>query len=321
MTPVLFIDIDFATLLTAAPMEEDTLSDLSVLSSLESSPMSTPILNSHQLPDEFITQEHDDPRSRSPDAMDQSNEGPLRATYGPQDDARQSETWKGRRNKKTHEKRKARRQSEKAASTLAQSTCRLSARRKHIKRSNPIQADIDAADFPVASSAYVSIGDEGGRSTFTLQDLVGRRGFKLVEWDGRFALSLVIAWFIINDVSRTPMPIVDKWGRIIGVLGGSPDDPTWSSVHQQAAQEIESSRDQCHFSKKQKTHRRGRYSVLASGITIGPGGTRPVVLNQHPANKAVINHLFVQPSFIRLTGHTASKLMPSTSIPDAPILT
>jgi hypothetical protein len=322
MTPVLFVDVDFATLLTATPMEEDTLSDLSVLSSLESSPTSTPILNSHQLPDEFITQEHDDPLSRSPDAMDQSNEGPSRATYGPQDDARQSETWKGRKNKKTHEKRKARRRSKKEASTLAQSTCRPSARRKHIKRSNPIQADIDAADFPVASSAYVGIGDEGGRTAFTLQNLVGSRGFRLVEWDGRSALSLAIVWFIINDnISRTPMPIVDKQGRIIGVLGGSPDDPTWSNVHQQAAQEIESSRDQCHFSKKQKVHRRGRYSALASGISIGPGGTRPVVLNQHPANKAVISHLFAQPSFIRLTGHTTSKLMPSTSIPDAPILT
>ena len=126
-------------------------------------------------------------------------------------------------------------------------------------------------------------------------------------------------WSIINDnVSRTPVPIVDIQGRIITVLGGSPDDATWLNVHQQAAQEIESSRDRCHFTKKQKTHRRGRYSVLASGITIGPGGTRPVVLNQHPANKAVLDHLFVQPSFIRLTGYAASR---SSSSLDCPILT
>jgi len=58
-------------------------------------------------------------------------------------------------------------------------------------------------------------------------------------------------WSIINDnVSRTPVPIVDIQGRIITVLGGSPDDATWLNVHQQAAQEIESSRDRCHFTKK-----------------------------------------------------------------------
>ena len=211
MMPVLFIDIDFATLLTEVPMEEDMLSDLSTLSSLKSPPMSTPILNSHQLPDEFITQEHDDPLSQSPDTMDQSIDGPSRATYGPQDDAHQSETWKEWKNKKTHEKRKARRRSKKEASTLAQSTCRPSAHWKHIKRSNPIQADIDTADFPVASSAYVGIGDEGGCTAFTLQNLIGSHSFRLVKWDGRSALSLAIVWFIINNnISRTPMPIVDK---------------------------------------------------------------------------------------------------------------
>ena len=98
---------DFATLLTAAPMEEDTLSNLSALSSLKSSPTSTPVFNSYQLPDELIAQDRDDPLSRSPDAMDQSNEGPSRAAYDPQDDACQSETWKGRRNKKNHKRRKA----------------------------------------------------------------------------------------------------------------------------------------------------------------------------------------------------------------------
>jgi len=225
MTPALFVDIDFATLLTAAPMEEDTLSDLSplsslessptstdfatlltaapteedmlsdlsVLSSLKSSPTSTPVFNSYQLPDEFIAQDRDDPLSRSPDAMDQSNEGPSRAAYDPQDDACWSETWKGQRNKKNHKRRKAKRRSTKAASTLGQSTCRPSARRKHVKKSNPIQVDIDATDFPVASSAYVGIGDQGGRSVFALHDLVGSRGFRLVEWDGRSAFSSDIA--------------------------------------------------------------------------------------------------------------------------------
>ena len=225
MTPALFVDIDFATLLTAvpmeedtlsdlsplssressptstdfdtlltaAPMEEDTLSDLSSLSSLESSPTSTPGFNSYQLPDEFIAQDQNDPFPRSPDVMDQSNEHPSRATYDLQHDARRSETWKTRRNKKTHERRKARRRSTKAASTLGQSACRPSARQKHVTKSNPIQADIDAADFPVASSAYVGIGDQGGLSMFTLHDLVGSRGFRLVEWNGRSALPLVIA--------------------------------------------------------------------------------------------------------------------------------
>jgi len=70
---------------------------------------------------------------------------------------------------------------------------RPSARRKHVKKSNPIQVDIDAADFPVASSAYVGIGDQGNRSVFALHDLVGSQGFRLVEWDRRSAFSSDIA--------------------------------------------------------------------------------------------------------------------------------
>lgn len=81
----------------------------------------------------------------------------------------------------------------------------------------------------------------------------------------------------------------------------------WGGVQTSAADQVEACRPLCRFAKSDKNHRRGKFPALACGITIGPGGKRPVVLDQEPANQAVFERLFEHDSFKQMSGYSASK--------------
>ena len=64
---------------------------------------------------------------------------------------------------------------------------------------------------------------------------------------------------------------MDREGRIIGLLGGQPDDPTWPAVVAEANAALIDAHARCTFSEQQREHRRGRYATLARGISFGGG--------------------------------------------------
>ena len=61
---------------------------------------------------------------------------------------------------------------------------------------------------------------------------------------------------------------------MIAVLAGRPGDESeasWKELHDEAFHLMEKMRMQASFTKKQKSHRRGQYSVLSTGASFGGG--------------------------------------------------
>jgi hypothetical protein len=72
-------------------------------------------------------------------------------------------------------------------------------------------------------------------------------------------------------VHRVTDHIVDKMGKVIGVLCGFPDDDSWEATHRGAADAIRAARDVACFSDECKKHRRGNFPALAVGVSFGGG--------------------------------------------------
>jgi hypothetical protein len=64
---------------------------------------------------------------------------------------------------------------------------------------------------------------------------------------------------------------VDKEMRIIGVLGGRPNDPEYLRQTQKAAEELEKARGEINFRPDQRGGRRGAFSSVSAGISFGGG--------------------------------------------------
>lgn len=107
---------------------------------------------------------------------------------------------------------------------------------------------------------------------------------------------------LLTLLRSTSVAILDSEGRIVAVLVGQPsNDPSWEQVHQDAAAKLERARRECRFSAKQRSHRRGRFPALATGISHGGGQLKPGNLD-HGSNDAVLKSLTAHPSFLRLAG-------------------
>lgn len=70
---------------------------------------------------------------------------------------------------------------------------------------------------------------------------------------------------------RSSHPITDHSGRVIAVLAGQPDDPTWNTVNEDASNLLEDLRPKCKLTKEQCQHRRGKFPALSIGISYGGG--------------------------------------------------
>ena len=70
---------------------------------------------------------------------------------------------------------------------------------------------------------------------------------------------------------RSAVALLDKGGRVLALLAGSPRDSAWPSVAKQASDLLEEARQRCTFAKAQRFHRRGEFCVLARGVSFGGG--------------------------------------------------
>ena len=109
-----------------------------------------------------------------------------------------------------------------------------------------------------------------------------------------------------KELVRTATPITDSTGRIIAVLAGQPDDPSWSVVHSEAAELLEQTRPLLSLSKKARKHRRGRFGALSFGISHGGGQTIPGNLKQEGSNGGPMSRVVHHSSFERFSGFGSS---------------
>ncbi|KAJ7149778.1 hypothetical protein C8R43DRAFT_887781, partial [Mycena crocata] len=105
--------------------------------------------------------------------------------------------------------------------------------------------------------------------------------------------------------------IVDADGRIVAVLLGTPEDPEWSDVVEDAIRAFARAR------RKARTygawapgglHRRGRYFTLTTGASFGGGQRRPGNLRNTRFLRRLIRRLLRKKSVRRLAGFQSSGL-------------
>jgi hypothetical protein len=90
------------------------------------------------------------------------------------------------------------------------------------------------------------------------------------------------------------------------VLSGRPDDPSWDSVHSEAAELLEKTRPLLSLSRKSKKHRRGHFAALSYGISHGGGQTSPGNLRHEGPNNALMSRVLHHNSFERFAGFGSS---------------
>ncbi|KAJ8088949.1 hypothetical protein PM082_014196 [Marasmius tenuissimus] len=140
----------------------------------------------------------------------------------------------------------------------------------------------------------------GTKKTYTLDELVGldsKYKFRLIKWDG----------------SKT-MILLMKDQRILVVFVGRPKDKAWVGVSQRVADRMQRHRAQARRYKKKK-NRRGRYEVIACGVTLGMGMKKPTVQKQPNAGSAAFaQELLDNEDVKRIVGVGSSAF--STWLPD-----
>jgi hypothetical protein len=79
--------------------------------------------------------------------------------------------------------------------------------------------------------------------------------------------------FYADNGCRTAIPITDECDRVMALLAGRPDDPTFEESHRAAANEMEGARSKMRLPERVPEHRRGKFYAEAVGTTLGPGAT------------------------------------------------
>ncbi|KAJ3710079.1 hypothetical protein C8R42DRAFT_597590, partial [Lentinula raphanica] len=99
--------------------------------------------------------------------------------------------------------------------------------------------------------------------------------------------------------------LLDKSGRIIGVLAGKPRDSKWDSLIKDLEEQVRSARQTMSFSKKQSSSKRVSGPSVAMGTSFGGGSQAPGTMAFYgAANRRILINMASSPSFQRLVGFT-----------------
>jgi hypothetical protein len=177
--------------------------------------------------------------------------------------------------KKGHEKRKRHRALDKIDILSDPYHVRPSIRKKYNPSQNTTESGHDLEQCQATSSGYLGYdNDTPIKRVFSIDELVSRYGFKVMAWDGYVYFCL---WLLSIDAdreqNRKTTPLTDDKGRIFAVLAGHPDDPDWTSIHEDAADAMKRAREGLDFELKQTQHRRGKFAALSCGPSYGGGQT------------------------------------------------
>ncbi|KAJ7088354.1 hypothetical protein B0H15DRAFT_780823 [Mycena belliarum] len=158
--------------------------------------------------------------------------------------------------------------------------------RKHVTNAAPVHITTTPDDYPVTSTGWGGIREKPVQPrTYSLEELQQDFGMKIVDWDG-----------------RSSRPLVDRESRIIGVLGGRPNDAGYLDLTREAARQLEAQRENIKMHPGKAEGRRGTFTSASYGISFGGGQQIPGNLKQSPATTHVINMLFLMQCFIRIAG-------------------
>ncbi|KAK6978070.1 hypothetical protein R3P38DRAFT_2580491 [Favolaschia claudopus] len=162
----------------------------------------------------------------------------------------------------------------------------------------PIVSEFNAADaYTSQAGAWVASGGKRTGSARRLRmDLLVREGALNVEWDG-----------------RNPKLILDCEGRIIAILLGRPEEEEeWEQVIRQIIElfnRVRKSGEKSRaFRPKDLSHRRGRFAVLASGVSFGGGQQRPGNLCHSKKRGRLVRALLNDTALQRVAGFQSSGL-------------
>ncbi|KAF9546877.1 hypothetical protein CPC08DRAFT_769561 [Agrocybe pediades] len=151
----------------------------------------------------------------------------------------------------------------------------------HRERAAPAAIHFDSTQVPVAKTGFVGTNKKVSSGHYGVKDM-------RTDW-----------------YCRSTIPLVDKEGRVWGVLAGQPNDPQWAELHVEAADALESHRNRCVASKK-KPNRRGKFNALRCGISHGGGQSQPCNHANDSASAAVLEELNSMKVFQRLAGFSSS---------------
>ncbi|KAJ7023219.1 hypothetical protein C8F04DRAFT_970386, partial [Mycena alexandri] len=105
--------------------------------------------------------------------------------------------------------------------------------------------------------------------------------------------------------------ILDAEGRIVAILLGTPDDPDWPNVVEQAAKAMDRARRIAHKRgawRVGQVHRRGRHLPLFAGASFGGGQKRPGNLRNTKLFNYLVKELLHNKSIRRIAGFQSSGL-------------
>ncbi|KAJ7870539.1 hypothetical protein B0H13DRAFT_1896104 [Mycena leptocephala] len=162
---------------------------------------------------------------------------------------------------------------------------------------NAVQVDINIDQIEHSKPAWI-----GNRAAETMHDngmarriysaeeifeLVGEYGMRYINWGGLLSI-----------------PITDRLGHIIAVLGGTPRDREgWKIVTDGAAKLMEDNVHGLSLSEEQLKHRRAQdsYPAISRGISYGSGQVKPGNLQHNQKNTQVTDELLAHEYFKRLS--------------------
>ncbi|KAI9069928.1 hypothetical protein FKP32DRAFT_1558742, partial [Trametes sanguinea] len=102
--------------------------------------------------------------------------------------------------------------------------------------------------------------------------------------------------------------LLDMRRRVVGVLAGRPDDPSWSEVAAQASAALEAILPEHNTKRDHGDHRRGGFIALACGVSFGGGQKTPGRLVNTSQNAKALASLCEHAAFKRIAGFGSSAL-------------
>ncbi|KAJ7023106.1 hypothetical protein C8F04DRAFT_970503 [Mycena alexandri] len=105
--------------------------------------------------------------------------------------------------------------------------------------------------------------------------------------------------------SSNARPIVDAHGRIIAILAGRPNDPSYVADVQRAYEAMAQEREQAKFAADMSRHRRGPFVVLNCGIGYSKGQRVPAHMN-NGEHAAILQRLLGNRNVVRMATYASA---------------
>ncbi|KAJ3550466.1 hypothetical protein NM688_g5072 [Phlebia brevispora] len=145
----------------------------------------------------------------------------------------------------------------------------------------------------VARHAYIGLRREKVEVSMTARELVEKRGYTLVEWNGRDTVALL-----------------DNKVHVLGLLAGGPKDPTyWNDAVPSATRAMCRAAKTLNFPLKALLNRREAYPSVAVGVSFGGGQRVPGNLRHSKHNACVIDDVLLNNDGFKRIAHYHTAMM------------